>query len=208
MSVVETEKVLVVPTELFHSIGHFQGFNADSERYINELLNPAVTAFRPRGEMEEDPSFKQLIPYVIFRHTNDQGVVRVFHYLRGSGQGEKRLHAKRSIGIGGHISSVDAAQSNVYAEGMRRELEEEVHIQTAYTERCVGMLNDDESEVGRVHLGVVHIIDVEQPAVTPRESELHEAEFKTLDELFALKDEFETWSAICLDALFANSSST
>ena len=204
MSVVETEKVLVVPTELFHSIGHFQGLNTDTERYFNELLDPRVTAFRPRGEMEEDPSFKQLIPYVIFRHVDDVGVVRLFHYLRGKGQGEKRLHAKRSIGIGGHISSIDAAQSNVYAEGMRRELEEEVHIQTSYTERCVGMLNDDETEVGKVHLGVVHIFDVELPAVTPRESEIHEAEFKTLDELFAVKAEFESWSAICLDALFTS----
>lgn len=202
MSAVETERVLVVPTELFHQLGYFQGFNTDTDRYFSDLLNPDITAFRPRGEMEEDPDFKQLIPYVIFRHTADDGTVRVFHYKRGGGQGEKRLHAKRSIGVGGHISSIDAAQSNVYAEGMRRELEEEVSISTGYTETCVGLLNDDETEVGKVHLGVVHIFDVHQPHVTPRETEIHEAEFKTLDQLRAVKDEMESWSAICLDALF------
>ena len=74
-----------------------------------------------------------------------------------------RLHAKRSIGIGGHISADDAAQASAYDEGMRRELEEEVVIDTPYRGRMVGLINDDETEVGRVHLGVVHLFDVEQP---------------------------------------------
>jgi predicted NUDIX family phosphoesterase len=202
MSAVESEKVLVVPTQLLHQLGYFQGFSTDVDRYFAELLNPNVTAFRPRGEMEEDASFKQLIPYIIFRHTDANGVVRLFHYKRGAGQGEKRLHAKRSIGIGGHISSIDANESNVYAEGMRRELDEEVDIQTAYQDRCVGLLNDDQTEVGKVHLGVVHIFDVDDACVSPREREIHEAEFRTLDELHAVIDEFESWSAICLEALF------
>ncbi len=202
MSAVEVEHVLVVPTELFHKIGYFQGFLNDVEKYFDTLLDPAITSFRPRPEMEEDPSFKQLIPYVIFRWTDENGVIHVFQYRRGKGQGEKRLHAKKSIGIGGHISSVDANQSNTYDEGLRRELEEEVRIETTYSENRVGIINDDETEVGKVHLGVVHIFDVKEPKVFPNEVEISEAGFVPVSELLTDLDSFETWSSICLTALF------
>jgi predicted NUDIX family phosphoesterase len=203
---VQTERVLVVPTQVFHRLGHFQGFSAEIERYLRELLDERHTSYRPRAEMEQDASFKQLIPYVIFRHLNAAGEDTVFQYTRGKGQGEGRLHSKRSIGVGGHISADDlsavAAHAAVYAEGMRRELQEEVVIDTPYTERCVGLINDDETEVGRVHLGVVHLVDVKQPRVAPRESEIIEAGFRPVDELLAELDGFETWSQICLRALF------
>jgi predicted NUDIX family phosphoesterase len=200
---VSTEHVLVVPTELFHSLGHFQGFSTDTARYLAELLKPAHTSYRPRGEMEEDPSFKQLIPYCVFRHVDAAGRENVFVYTRGKGQGEGRLRSKRSVGIGGHISSDDShAGDNVYQEGMRRELDEEIFIDTAYTERCVGLINDDETPVGQVHLGVVHLFDVEEPAVRPRESEIIESGFVPVEELLADMSGFETWSQICLRALF------
>ena len=201
---VQTEQVLVVPTKRFHDLGHFQGFSGDTERYLDELLNPANTSYRPRSEMEEDPSFKQLIPYVIIRHI-ENGTTKIFEYTRGKGQGEKRLHAKRSVGIGGHISSDDeAADSSLhpYEEGMRRELEEEVIIDSPYNQRCVGMINDDETPVGQVHLGVVHILDVESPTVRPREEDILACGFRPVGELLADLDGFETWSQICLKALF------
>ncbi len=207
MTLVETEQVLVVPTSLFHDIGHFQGFCPDVEKYFEHLMNPEHASYRPRGEMERDPSFKQLIPYVIFRHTDDAGRVQVFQYTRGKGQGEGRLHSKRSIGIGGHISSVDAETDGAfdpYAEGMRRELEEEVAINTLYRDECVGLINDDETEVGRVHLGVVHIFDVAEPSVLPRENDIAEAGFVPVSDLIADMSRFETWSQICLRALFAD----
>ena len=205
MSAVETERVLVVPTSEFHAIGHFQGICQDVDRYLDRLLSPRLTSYRPRSEMETDPSFKQLIPYVIFRHTDDQGVPRLFQYTRGAGQGEKRLHAKRSIGIGGHISAVDSTEANPYLEGMRRELEEEVFINTSYQSQCVGLLNDDDTEVGRVHLGVVHVFDVEDPEVVGREDDIAEASFVTLPALFEAIDQFESWSQICLQSIFAGS---
>lgn len=205
MSQVHTEHVLVVPTAEFHKIGHFQGFSREIDRYLTGLLQPAFISYRPRGQMEQDPSFKQLIPYVIFRHRDAEGRVSLFQYTRGKGQGETRLHAKRSVGIGGHISSDDAAVvgSQPYEEGLRRELAEEVAINTPYREQCVGLINDDESEVGRVHLGVVHIFDVEQPAVEPRETDICQTGFRPIEELLAELDHFETWSKICLQALFA-----
>ncbi len=206
MSTVETEHVLVVPTELFHEVGYFQGFTEQVDQYLERLLDPACISYRPRHDMEEDPSFKQLIPYVLFRYTDEAGAIQLFQYTRGKGQGEKRLHSKRSVGIGGHISSVDAAVdsgSDPYQEGMRRELEEEVIIDTPYTVRCVGMINDDLTEVGKVHLGVVHLFDVERPEVHSREDEIREAGFRPVAELMGQLDQFESWSEICLRALFA-----
>ena len=209
MAQVYTESVLVVPTGLFHRLGHFQGFSSDVDRYLGELLSPEHTSYRPRGEVEEDPSYKLLIPYIIFRYRDKQGRSLVFQYTRGKGQGEGRLHSKRSIGIGGHISADDRSgdesesqPSAAYHEGMRRELAEEVAIDTPCVENCVGLINDDESEVGRVHLGVVHLFEIERPAVRPLEPDIIDAGFRPVDELLSDVKEFETWSQICLDALF------
>ena len=208
MSVVQTEHVLVVPTALFHEIGYFQGFCGDSARYLQPLLSSGQVSYRPRGEMEEDPSFKQLIPYVIFQHQDEQGAAHLFQYTRGKGQGEARLHAKLSIGIGGHISSDDAAmqQDDPYAEGMRRELDEEVRIDTDYQEQCVGLINDDETEVGKVHLGVVHVFTVATPSVAANEDEIVDAGFRSVTSLREEIDRMESWSRICFEALFEKDS--
>ena len=202
---VQTERVLVVPTALFHRLGHFQGFSPDAERYLAELLLPEHVSSRARAEMEQDPSFKQLIPYVLFEFRDPAGRVHVFQYTRGKGQGESRLHRKRSVGIGGHISTLDADAAEgpqAYREGMRRELSEEVAIDTPYRERCAGLINDDTSEVGRVHLGIVHIFEVDQPAVEPREPDLIDTGFRPVDEMLANLDGFESWSSITLAALY------
>ena len=204
MTAIATEHVLVVPTSIFHEIGYFQGFSTDVERYLPRLLQPEHMSYRPRAEMEKDPSFKQLIPYVLFRYTTPAGVVMLFQYTRGKGQGEARLHSKRSVGIGGHISSDDAAAAGVYEEGMRRELSEEVRIDSPYRAQMAGVLNDDLTEVGKVHFGVVHIFDVESPAVSPLEDAICDAGFRPVSELLANLEQFETWSKICLEALFQN----
>jgi len=206
VSAVATEKVLVVPTAMFHELGHFQGFSAEVARYLPRLLEGSDIQYLPRGRMEEDPSYKQLIPYVLFRWTDDDGGVHLFEYQRGSGQGERRLHAKRSVGVGGHISSLDAAAGksrHVYREGMQRELAEEVAIDTPYDETIVGLINDDETPVGQVHLGVVHLCDVLQPLVQPREADILDAGFRPVDELRGRIAQFESWSQIAVRALFS-----
>lgn len=202
MSLAQTEQVLVVPTTLFHGLGYFQGFHRDVDRYFATLFSPEHTSYRPRAEMEQNPGFKQLIPYVIFRHIDAEGRTHLFCYTRGIGQGERRLHSKRSIGIGGHISSEDAEQRDAYEEGMRRELSEEVAIDTPYRESCVGLINDDQTEVGKVHLGVVHLFDVQAPQVRPREDDIADARFVPVEELWADRNALESWSRICLEALF------
>ncbi len=134
------EHILVIPTTVLHDIGYFQGFRAEQTADLDQLLDPKHTSYRPRPQMEEDPSFKQLIPYVIFTHRTASGELQVFQYTRGSGQGEKRLHAKKSVGIGGHISTLDEGGANheVYAAGMKRELDEEVRYQGLIKQQRVG----------------------------------------------------------------------
>ncbi|MBT5019448.1 MAG: phosphoesterase [Planctomicrobium sp.] len=191
------EHVLVVPTALFHEIGHFQGYTTNIEPYLERLFDPAHMSYRPRPEVEEDPSFKQLIPYCIFRHEG-----KVFYYTRGSKSGEGRLHAKRSIGIGGHISAEDEnSGSNVYHVAMQREIEEEVFLEAEFTQNCVALINDDETEVGKVHLGIVHIFDLKAAKVRPREESIILTGFEQPSNLTQSKEQFETWSQICLEFL-------
>ena len=199
------EHILVVPTALFHSLGYFQGFRRDVEKYRKALLAPENVAFRPRSQVEQDPDFKQLIPYMIFCHTDSNRVVSVFQYVRGKGMGESRLHRKRSIGVGGHLSSVDlnGKVRDVYLEGMMRELEEEVVLESPYTESCVGMINDDETEVGKVHLGIVHRFDLTEPKLRSNEPDLIESGFVPVSELLRDLAGFESWSAISLRELFS-----
>ena len=192
------ERVLVVPTLLFREIGYFQGFTTEVGPYLKTLLDRAHTSYRPRDQMENDPSFKQLIPYCIFRCGEN-----IFHYARGKAQGESRLHSKRSIGVGGHISSIDENLfDSPYIEAMHREIDEEVRLETTYKESCVGILNDDETEVGRVHLGIVHIFDLDAPKVFPREKSMLQTGFASAPELARDLDQFETWSQICIKQLF------
>jgi predicted NUDIX family phosphoesterase len=170
VTLVAEEKILVVPTKLFHDLGYFQGFSRQIDSYWPQL--------------------------VVGDHVE---------YQRGSGQGERRLHAKRSVGIGGHISSIDAEtghSQDVYREGMRRELEEEVIIDTAYTETVAGLINDDETPVGRVHLGMVHLCDVDESNVRPREADILEARFSPVADILTRLDQFESWSQIVVRALF------
>ena len=193
--------VLVVPTRLFQEIGHFQGFCPDIDVYLERLLDPAQMSYRPRDAVEEDPSLKQLIPYCVFRHDG-----RIFNYRRGTQQGEGRLHSKRSVGIGGHISSQDThAAGSPYEEGMQREIAEEGFVETGYTQRCVGLINDDLTEGGAVPLGVVHVFELDEPKVRAREESIIETGFHTPEELVGDRESFETWSQICLDYLLGES---
>jgi len=205
MSHLPQEDVLVVPRAILADVGIFQGFCGDTAAYLPRLLDPRHTSWRPRASVEEDPSFKQLIPYCLLRWRDADGQPRYFAYTRGGGQAEARLRAKRSVGIGGHIASCDGAHGDdvSYDSGMRRELAEEVAISGGWTGRCVGLINDDATPVGSVHLGIVHILDLERPDVASRESELVECGFDTLERLLADRERFETWSQIALDAIAA-----
>jgi predicted NUDIX family phosphoesterase len=199
-----SERVLVVPGGAFDRLGRFQGFSDQAERYLQELLVPELAQYRARSEVEDDPSFKQIIPYVVFRSGR-----WVFCYTRGKSQGEARLHRLRSLGVGGHVAEADAERRptlDAYEMAMRRELEEEVEVGSPGTIRRVGLINDDSTAVGQVHLGVIHLFELERPEVVARESGLAEAEFVEVGRLRDLRGQFETWSQICIDAFLADGS--
>lgn len=193
------ERVMVVPGAELDRLGRFQGFSPEADRYLSALLVPDLLEYRPRSEVEDDPSFKQIIPYVVFRSGD-----RVFCYTRGKSQGEARLHRLRSLGVGGHVSEDDAQSGrtlDAYESALRRELEEEVAIRSAGQIRRVGLINDDSTPVGRVHLGIVHLFELDRPDVDPREDGLADAGFLPVETIRTLRDEFETWSQIAIDSL-------
>ena len=195
------EHVLVIPASRLSLLGEFSGFRPFHQPDLDALLNPEFMEFRPRSTVEEDPSFKQLIPYAILQADVD-GVTKLFQYTRGKGQGEKRLHALRSIGIGGHISREDADNADLYRSGMLRELTEETIIEAAYDEELVGFIYDDTSAVGRVHLGVVHLLKLSAPAARAREADLVDSGFESVESMKANLEKFEVWSQLCLKHLF------
>jgi predicted NUDIX family phosphoesterase len=197
MSQVPQERVLVVPGAELDRLGRFQGFSAEAERYLSALLVPELATFRARSEVEDDPSYKQIIPYVVFRCGG-----AVFCYTRGTSQGESRLHRLRSLGVGGHVAEADAdgrATLEAYEQAMRREMYEEVEVASGGRVQRVGLINDDSTPVGRVHLGVVHVYELEEPRVVPRELGLADPGFVPLAALSAERERFETWSQICID---------
>lgn len=201
------EHVLVIPTKFFHELGAFQGFSREVKRYIPQILDASVVSFRSRREVEENPDFKQLIPYMLFRWVSPEGKTCIFRYTRGKGMGEGRLHLKHSVGVGGHLSEIDCSaareNSEVYHAGMLRERSEEVRIETAILgEKIVGLINDDLNEVGKVHLGVVHMIDVQKPEVFPNEKDVLETGFFPIEDQLADLEGYESWSSITLKALF------
>ena len=191
----EVEQVLVVPTRLFHEAGLFQGLSPRVGHYLPRLLDPRHLSFRPRPSVEDDPSFKQIIPYVVLTKAG-----QVFHYRRGKGTGEQRLRALRSIGVGGHINPGDGGD-DPYRQGMMREIEEEIFLESTYRESCLGLINDDSTPVGQVHLGIVHVFELEEPNVRRREKDITDAGFAPIADLWRRKDEFETWSQFVLKAL-------
>jgi len=192
-----TERVLGVPTARLRLAGMFQGFRPFDPAAFAFLLDPAHLEYRLRSSAELDPTFKQLIPYVVLRCGE-----QVFHYTRGAGGNEARLRAKRSIGVGGHISfGEDAGAAGVMGAGMLRELTEEVELGCEYRETMLGLINDDSTPVGEVHLGVVHLFELASASATPREAGLANAGFASLSELRERASEFETWSQLAFEVL-------
>jgi predicted NUDIX family phosphoesterase len=195
MSDKSAERVLVIPTAVFHQLGVFQGFRRAAAAYLPRLLDPANLSFLPRRQAEDDPSFKQLIPYVVLRWRDE-----AFHYTRGAAGTETRLRALRSIGVGGHIGAEDVTGAgDPYRTGLLREVAEEVDLQSRYAERVAGLINDDCTPVGRAHLGVVHVFELEEPRVRRRERALAGSGFAPLAELRRERERFETWSQFLLD---------
>ena len=193
----KTEKVLVVPTRyLWDRVTYMdRGLIIDGA----EQLAPVVAncgSFVDRSIAETDPSHKQIIPYAVVSHCGAYFLLR-----RKSAQSERRLHDKLSIGIGGHINpSEGVASADLIHDGLTREVNEELHIAPGYRGRLIGLINDDTTEVGRVHLGVLFEIETSSADVTVRETNKMEGDWALLGRLGDSYDRLETWSQIVYDS--------
>lgn len=194
------EMVLVVRRSLLESLGIFQGLEFDIDRYLARILSREHNFFAPRSSAESDPNLKQIIPYAILVSEG-----RVLRYKRGKRSGEQRLVAKGSIGIGGHMNDRDeglfALDMEAYLVGVQREIEEELIVDTPLANRIAALINDDSNEVGQVHLGVIHVVELATPTAEKRESMILGVEFLTPEQLRAERGTLESWSQIAVDNL-------
>lgn len=194
------QMVLVSRTETLDHLGRFQGFSQNVDDYLNLLLHPSNNLFMDRDVAEHDDHYKQLIPYVVLRFGES-----IFSYVRGKKSSESRLVAMRSIGVGGHIEPLDqslfSSDRDMYLDAARREVNEEVRLDTAYEEHIVAIINDDSTDVGKVHLGIMHIWDLAELKATKREGLITQSGFVPIESLKANIDELETWSQIALQVL-------
>jgi predicted NUDIX family phosphoesterase len=180
----------------------FQGVNADKNKtkVITENIARTYSTMR-RGDAEENPNFKQPIPYVAIKRGNE-----VFTYKRLTGGGESRLHNQISLGVGGHLNNVEGLDFyGVLADGLQRELEEELFInKEKLTLTTVGLINDDENEVGKVHIGMLVIGELPlDEEVSVQETDQLLGEWIKIEALKTpeVYNSLETWSQFVADVL-------
>jgi predicted NUDIX family phosphoesterase len=185
------EQVLVVPRVALVDGEGWTGVRAGAlEAELAVVARDGV--FMRRGDAEEDPSHKQVIPYLVLRDGE-----RWFLMQRTKGGGDARLHDLWSIGVGGHINPGDGD----VAGGLAREWAEEVVAGFEPDYSPVGLLNDDTTPVGAVHIGFVYVADAGGRPVEIRETEKLVGSFATTEEVAAVRDGLETWSRLAFDAL-------
>lgn len=192
----DAELVLVLPRDSVPGGCDFHGLRSASATLLEELR--AVVArdgrYIERSTAETDPTFKQLIPYVVAREGD-----AVFLMHRTDAGGDVRLHGKSSIGVGGHLNPVDDGEDALMA-GLRREWDEELEAPWDPEFRLVGLLNDDSNPVGAVHLGVVFTVEAAGP-VRVREREKLVGSFVLPQAVSASWDRLETWSRLVAPSL-------
>jgi predicted NUDIX family phosphoesterase len=192
------ERVLCFERNLFEDLGVFQGLSLEAEKYLPVVTSSSKIVYLNRNDAEQDKRYKQLIPYVLVI-CND----KILRYRRGKGGQETRLHGLFSVGVGGHISEEDNGlfSNHVgYEEGMRRELVEEIAVEEL-DETVVAVINDDSTDVGQVHFGVVHIARVADESIASRRSGISAPEFVPLAEAVKDLSIYESWSRFCLENL-------
>lgn len=196
------ENVLVIPTEEVRRICDFQGFTKCEK--LKSIIDSPLLTYLARSEAENNPAYKQLIPYIIFssnQRTANPDVCKVLLYFRGKAGGEKRLEAKASIGFGGHVNDGDKS----YAAGAVREIDEELKnisfTEAEFISSIIGFVNDDSNPVGQVHLGIIHLFDITPDIpVYPKDPAVEAPEWVTHSELLSYN--LEAWSRFCVPHIF------
>jgi len=189
----DDELVFVVPRGAVMSDEGWYGLqSADLDAFLATLERDG--RFEPRPVMEADPAFKQVIPYLVLRDGD-----RYFLMRRTRAGGDVRLHDRWSIGVGGHLNPGDEDLDG----GLRREWSEELVADFVPEFRFIGLLNDDATPVGQVHLGAVFVADAAGRPVSIRETDKLSGAFATPAEVAAVAADLETWSRLVFDALGA-----
>jgi predicted NUDIX family phosphoesterase len=152
--------------------------------------------FMSRAEVEDNPNFQQIIPYVVFRHGDRYFLT---HRLRASS--ERRLRKQYSLGVGGHINPGDLSGGDPIQDGLKREWEEEVIYAGSFEAHLIGLLNDESSPVSKVHLGVVFLVDGDRPEIAIRETDKLAGELLTLHDMRIYYLGMESWSQMVYDRL-------
>lgn len=186
------ERILVVKrSDLLETQENWQGLNIDFFPKCLEIISKKAE-FQPRSLMEKDPTYKQIIPYLIFEHDGS-----FFLMQRKKDASEQRLQSKYSLGIGGHMRFEDLQQSADLFGWAKREFEEEVHYEGTFQMAPLGILNDDSTEVGQVHLGIVLMLVGDSDKISIK-SELHSGQLTPLPDCLDYVPYMETWSQITL----------
>jgi predicted NUDIX family phosphoesterase len=185
----DVELVLGVPrAHIIGTVGWRGILGGNVSSYLDIIA--AEAELRPRPEAEQDPSWKQVIPYLLLRDRE-----RIFLMRRTSAGADARLHERWSIGVGGHMGPGDDS----IEAGLRREFREELLADWAPEVRLLGLLNDDSTPVGQVHLGVVFEADAAGRAVVVRETDKLSGTFVPPDEVRRGYEHLETWSQLLFD---------
>jgi predicted NUDIX family phosphoesterase len=189
------ELVLVVPRELALGRDRWNGLRLGG---VAELLQVVVDwgEFRSRSEVEGQPAWQQVIPHLVVR---DEDRILTMRRLRAGS--ERRLRGQVTLGVGGHINASDGEVATAWSAGCYREWREEVVCDRELSGRAVGLLKDDAGEVGRVHLGVLILVDAAGAEVVVRERDKLEGRMAPMDELAVYYLEMETWSQYVFDHL-------
>lgn len=191
------ELVLVVPTAaVLAELGGGEtwlGIRDAGEDRLADLIR-RDGAFRPRSEMETDPAWKQVIPYPVLRDGDAWYLMR-----RTKAGGDVRLHDRYSIGVGGHVNPSDGGLDGDLGGALRREWHEELVVDFLPAFRFVGLLNDDTTAVGQVHLGLVYEGDAAGRPVAIRETDKLSGAFVTSSDVAAVSDRLETWSRLAFE---------
>jgi predicted NUDIX family phosphoesterase len=194
------EHVLCVMRSDIFPDGAWHGFVDDGlERYQQVIRERAF--FMPRAEVEDDPAYQQIIPYVVFRFRD-----RYFLTRRLKASSEKRLRQLYSLGVGGHINPGDLASGDPVLDGLKREFEEEVVYAGDFDAVLLGLINDESAPVSKVHLGLCFLVEGSSPEISIRETEKLAGELLTLDEMRIHYLQMESWSQIVYDRLSSEES--
>ena len=189
------EKVLVIERRLIHTFIYGKRCHL-IKNCTKEIISKIYGnyTFMDRNMAEKAYSYKQIIPYILIRHNNNYLLLR-----RTKMQNEVRLHDKLSLGIGGHINILSKNAPDLLMHGLKRELNEEIKVNSPYQINFIGIINDETSDVGKVHLGLLYIIDTPDDFFEIIEKDKMVGKWSSKAELGQSYDKLENWSKISYD---------